>query len=170
MKKPVLYLMFGYPGAGKTTVASLIHEVTGAEHLSSDQIRLELFPEPTFSQEEHNKLYTEIDARTKALLAAGKDVIYDANLNRYSHRQEKYAICEAVGAQSKLIWVQTPREVAKLRAQQTDRLHLWPKNETPDAMFERIADVIEEPWESENYVTIAGEGVTQDKVAALLRS
>ena len=34
MQKPTLFMMFGYPGAGKTTTAEIINELTGAEHLS----------------------------------------------------------------------------------------------------------------------------------------
>src|SRR5690554_6388520 len=113
---PILYMMFGYPGAGKTTTAEIIANLTGAVHLSSDKVRLELFPEPTFSQSEHDQLYAELDRRTEALLREGRDVIYDANLNRREHRQEKYVIFRRAYATPQLIWVLSEREVARQRS------------------------------------------------------
>lgn len=160
-------MMLGYPGAGKTTTAKAIAELTGAEHISSDIIRTEMFTQPTFSQEEHDKLYAELDRRTEAALAEGKDVIYDANLNRLVHRQEKYDICKRTNAKSLLLWVKTPREIAKTRAVHDSRQHLWPKGEAPHDMFERIAKVIEEPDQHESFIEVDGTKVSPAYIAEL---
>jgi predicted kinase len=163
-----LYLMFGYPGAGKSTTAEVIAQLTGAVRLSSDHVRMELFPQPTFTQAEHDVLYNTLDARTEELLQAGKDVIYDANLNRHQHRQDKYDICKRTGATPKLLWVQTEREMAKGRALHDSRSHLWPADETPDHLFERVADALEEPGSNEPYTAINGTKVTPDYISNLL--
>lgn len=168
MSKPTLYLMAGYPGAGKTTVATMISELTGAVHISSDQTRFFLFPAPTFSQEEHDKLYEALDAKTRKLLEEGKSVIYDANLNRYEHRQQKYKICEEVDATAKLVWVQTPRLVARQRATGKDRLHYAPKEETLESLFDRIADVIEPPKNDESPIIIDGTHTNPDIIKQAL--
>lgn len=160
MHKPTLYLMFGYPGAGKTTAAALLHELTGAVHLQSDQVRLELFPQPTFSHAEHDELYRTLDTRTEQLLREGKSVIYDANLNRYQHRKDKYDICARSGATALLLWIQTPKDLAKQRAMHESRQHLWPRHETPEQLFDRVAGVIEEPAADEAYIAIDGTRVT----------
>ncbi len=156
--------MMGYPGAGKTTVAEIIAGLTGAEQLSSDKIRLELFPNPSFNDFEHEALYKEIDRRTQRLLEERKSVIYDANLNRLRHRREKYAICEKVGATPVLIWVQTPREVAKQRALHESRAQLVPDDESLESMFERISEIIEQPDSSEKPVIIEGVNVSESIV------
>ncbi len=161
-------MMFGYPGAGKTTTAEIIADLTGAVHLSSDKVRLELFPEPTFSQSEHDQLYAELDRRTEALLREGRDVIYDANLNRREHRQEKYEICRRAHATPQLIWVQTEREVARQRALHESRSPLWPKHEHPGQMFDRIAGIIEPPAASEPHITINGQAITPESVSSRL--
>lgn len=157
--------MLGYPGAGKTTTAEVIHELTGAVHLSSDKLRLEMFSRPTFDQTEHDKLYKALDAKTEKLLEEGKSVIYDANLNRYQHRVDKYGICQRTGARPVLIWVQTPKELAKQRATKTNRLHLVPKNETLEQMFDRIAGIIEEPGANEPHTVIDGTQISPEYVA-----
>jgi predicted kinase len=168
MGKHTLYLMLGYPGAGKTTIAKHIHELTGAVHLSSDELRLELFPQPTYSQEEHAAVYKALDQKTEALLAQGKSVIYDANLNRYQHRAEKYDICKKTGAKAVVIWVQVPKQFARERAVLRGHRHLVPQDETFESMFDRIAHTIEEPKTDEHVVTIEGVDVTANKVAATL--
>lgn len=162
--------MLGYPGAGKTTTAEVIQELTGAVHLSSDRLRAEMFQPPTFSQEEHGALYEALDQQTEKMLAEGRDVIYDANLNRYQHRQDKYNICERTGANSILVWVQTPKNVAKERAIDQTRSHLVPHGETAAEMFERIADIIEEPAAKEPYIAVDGTKVSQEYVTELLQN
>jgi predicted kinase len=166
--KTTLYLMLGYPGAGKTTTAHVIATITGAVHLSSDKLRLELFPEPTFSETEHLRLYRELDKRTLELLLAGKSVIYDANLNRFQHRLEKYAIAKVTGSRVVLIWVQTSAAVAKQRAGDLSRAKLWRPDEQPDQMFDRLVGVFEEPSQDEEYVTMDGIIITSDYVRAQL--
>lgn len=169
MKKTVLYLMLGYPGAGKTTTAKVIHDLTGAVHVSSDEMRLKMFPHPSFSQSEHDQLYRYIDREVEQLLRAGNNVIYDANLNRHRHRQEKYDMCARVGARPLLIWVQTAKELAKSRAVHHSRSQLVPHNESPAEMFDRIARVIEEPHPNEKYISVDGTKVTADYVRQLLQ-
>ncbi len=165
----MLYLMLGYPGAGKTTTAKVICDLTGAEHLSSDEVRLKLFPHPSFSEAEHATLYHYLDKQTEELLAQGKDVVYDANLNRFRHRKEKYDICARLDAKPVLLWIQTPKELAKVRAAHNSRIHLWPQNETPQEMFERISRVIEEPHPDESYIVIDGTKVTLEYIREKLR-
>src|SRR5436853_7687938 len=75
MSQPTLYLMLGYPGAGKTTAAKLIHELNGAVHLWGDHERRLNYPEPTYSHEETRALYDDLNYRAEQLLADGQSVI-----------------------------------------------------------------------------------------------
>ncbi len=163
-----LYMMLGYPGAGKTTAAEHIQKLTGAVHLSSDEFRSKIFEKPKFSQSEHDTLYAELDKQTTELLSAGKSVIYDANLNRLQHRIEKYDICKRTGANPKLIWVQTPKDLAKHRATDIGRQHLVPKNETLSEMFDRIALIIEEPGPVEPFTPVGGTKITSSYISQTL--
>ncbi len=160
--------MMGYPGAGKTTTAEVIQQLTGAVHLSSDKMRLETTPQPTFSQDEHNQLYKKLDQTTEELLKQGKSVIYDANLNRRQHRQEKYDICQRTGAQPVLLWVQTDKSLAKQRALDGSRAHLIPQTETADQMFDRIAEIIETPQIDEQPIVVDGTKVSAYYLGSLL--
>ena len=169
MHTPTLYLLLGLPGAGKTTTAKEISKLTGAVHLSSDNIRLELFTKPCFSQAEHDALYESLDKTCEQLLRGGKNVIYDANLNRYIHRQEKYELAKRVGAATRLLWIDVSRSTAKQRRLDEKRHHsLVPTNETPQAMFERIADIFEPPKRGEAYTLLDGTRITTDYIKSIL--
>ena len=149
-------MLLGNPGSGKTTVAKIIEEITGAKRLTSDEERFKRFSRPSFSPEEHDSLYSQLDKETANLLTVGKSVIYDANLNRYTHRADKYKICDRIGAKAVLIWLNTDRELSKHRSTDKQRQHLWPDGETPRDMFERIANLIETPRPNENPIIFDG--------------
>src|SRR5688500_5646811 len=111
MSRPILYLMLGYPGAGKTTTAKIIHELTGAVHLWADKIRNERFSEPTPSHAENLELYNYLNELTGELLATGQSVIFDTTFNFYKDRQHLREIASRYGAVTQLIWVRTPKEL-----------------------------------------------------------
>jgi predicted kinase len=158
----------GLPGSGKTTLGKMIEEITGATYLSSDDYRLLLFRKPCFSQEEHDMLYATLDHNVLHLLEAGHDVIYDANLNRLHHRQEKYDLAKKYGATIKLWWVQTPENIAKQRRVEQQDPRLVPSGETSARMFDRIAQVIEPPEKSEKFIAINGTHITRELVEKYL--
>ena len=163
--KPTLYLMMGLPGAGKTTAAKCIEKLTHAKRLSSDEARVMIWDNPSFTEQEHQELYLYLNDQTKHLLQAGKTVIYDANLNRYIHRAEKYQLADELDVDVQLIWVKTTKELAKgRRIDSAEHHHLVPKSEDPASMFERIADVIEEPDEDEPYTELDGTKISEEYV------
>lgn len=163
-------MMMGLPGAGKTTVAKIIEDLTGAIRLTSDEARLMLWEKPDFSEEEHQALYEYLDDQTHHMLAAGKSVVYDANLNRKVHRQEKYDLASKLGVSVVLCWVKTPREIAKeRRINEFEHHHLvTPKDADAGEMFERIAGVIEEPGVDESHIVLDGTNTTPEYVKQAL--
>ncbi len=166
-KKPILYLMLGYPGAGKTTVSEKIAGLTGAVHVNSDQFRLHMFKEPLgISEIQHEKMYEMLDYMTLKILKSGKSVIYDANLNRYAHRKEKYDIAKKVGAEVKLIWVQTDVEIARKRATQEAEDHPGhrPFGNMSEEVFDRLTKQIEPPFQEENPIILSGQDLSLEKI------
>jgi predicted kinase len=158
MAQAKLYLMFGYPGAGKTTAAEMVADITGAVHLCSDKFRLHMFPKPTFSEAEHAAVYGALDYMTELFLAKGLSVIYDANLNRYQHRHDKYLICQKTGSQALLLWVKTPPDLAKSRSTvlgTQDPAHR-PFGNLSINTFNRLAHEIELPRPDEEVIELDG--------------
>ena len=169
MSKPTLYLMVGYPGAGKTTAARLIAEVTGAEHLWADHERRQRHGEPTYSHAENLALYKELNDVAATKLAQGKSVVYDTNFNFFKDREKLRQIAQQAGAETKLVWVTTDKQTAKGRA--TTNAH---KQETrvlgnmPVEHFERMSRNLEEPASSEQPIKIEGRDLTAATVRAYL--
>lgn len=156
MAKPALYLFVGYPGAGKTTAARLIQEKTDAVHLWADHERLKLFGKPTHSQEESVRLYEQLNTAAEYLLAQGKSVIFDTNFNFAGDRAHLREIAERHGAQTFIIWLTTPKSVAKQRAVHDNNLRNGYEFLMSDKQFETIADKLEPPSKYENPIKIDG--------------
>lgn len=170
LMKARLFLMLGYPGAGKTTTAEIVSKLTGAVHLSSDRFRLAMFPEPKFTPEEHQAVYGALDYLTELLLSKGVSVIYDANLNRYQHRHEKYLICHKTGAEATLLWVQADAELAKKRATiHGDNDDKRPYGNLAPDVFDRLVHEIEPPHTEEPRIDVDGTRVNEIYIRQLLQ-
>lgn len=169
MSKPTLYLMVGYPGAGKTTVAKIIAELTGAVHLWADQERQKMFGEPTHSKAESRQLYAHMNREAERLLAEGQSVVFDTNFNFLRDRERLRRVAAEQGASAKLIWLITDRSLAFRRAAlesegQPTRLFGNMKQE----VFERMADHLEMPTAAEQPVKIDGQNVTAAQIKQAL--
>ncbi len=53
-KKPVLVLLYGMSGSGKTFFSRQLTDQFQAAHLQADRIRSELFQNPSFNKEENH--------------------------------------------------------------------------------------------------------------------
>lgn len=154
---PTLYLFIGYPGAGKTTTALKLAEATGAEHVWADRERRRMFGNPSHSFEESRQLYDVLNKQAESLLKSGKSVIFDTNFNYRADREHLRAIADSAGADTKTIWITTPREIAYHRA-----VHDSEGRETrqfgnmSESEFNTMADRLEPPDESEKVIKLDG--------------
>lgn len=155
MAKPTLYLFVGYPGAGKTTVSQLIEEETGAIHLWVDRERQKMFDVPTHSLPESAELYGYLNELTGQLLCDGKSVIFDTNFNYRKDRDYLRTIATKNNANTLVVWITTPKELAKKRA--TDPAHRerngYEATMSPED-FDRLSNHLQEPTKDENFIKI----------------
>jgi predicted kinase len=161
---PRLYFFVGYPGAGKTTIAQIIHAETDAVHLWADHERRKLFAEPNHSHEESEALYKYLDETTDKLLAEGKSVLFDTNFNFTADRELMRQIAQRHNAEPVLIWVTTPKEVARQRA-----VHdMNPRNGYDSSMsaeqFDSIVAKLQPPTKDENPIKIDGAKLDKSTV------
>lgn len=157
MNKPKLYLFVGYPGAGKTTVARLIADATNAVHIWTDQERHAMFGKATHAEEESNKLYEHLNNRVDRLLSEGKSVIFDTNFNFRSDRKYLADIAAKHHAETVIVWMTTPKEVAKRRALDvTHHKHNGYDEVMSAKTFESLSNHLEEPGEDEHPIKLDG--------------
>lgn len=168
-QQPTLYIFVGYPGAGKTSVARYLHEATGAVHLWADKERQKMFGYPTHSLKESQALYDALNNRTETLLSEGKSVIYDTNFNYRSDRELMKSIANRHNAAMHLIWLTTPKEVAKSRA-----LHHSHRDRNgylvtmTEQEFNHLCDHTETPNEEELPIKIDGTKLDEEVINKLL--
>ena len=171
MSQSTLFLMLGYPGAGKTTAAEIIHHLTGAEHLWADRERNKRFPNPTHSHEENLALYAQLNGEAARLLQQGKSVIFDTNFNYYRDRERLRQIAAQAGAQTMVIWIATHKDLARIRAVERSEgqpTRVWGNMSLED--FERIAGGLEEPQHHEQVIKLDGQVLTHEDVENALKS
>ncbi|HSW99438.1 MAG TPA: AAA family ATPase [Patescibacteria group bacterium] len=168
MIHPTLFLMVGYPGAGKTTTAKLIHELTGAIHLWADHERNHRFPNPTHNHDENLELYAALNTEARDLLRSGKSVIYDTNFNFYKDRKKLRILAAKEGVQTIVIWITTPKDLARERATVHGEGHTRIWGNMPVERFERISGNLQLPESGEHVIELDGTDLTRETVAQAL--
>jgi len=165
MPKQTLYLLIGYPGAGKTTVAQAISQETGAKHLWADHERQQMFGKPQHTLDESIALYNHLNKITRKLLSEGKSVIFDTNFNFFNDRENLRQIAASENVETIIIWVTTPRSTAEARAVTIpDNTHNRILGSMTKQEFDTIADKLEIPDKDEKVIKIDGTKLDQDEL------
>ena len=84
----MIIIICGLPGVGKSTLAKSLSPMINATILSSDKIRKELFPTPTYSPFERKLVYDVMIMLAKYLNEVKCNCILDATFNREDSRLE----------------------------------------------------------------------------------
>lgn len=169
--KPVLFYTIGYPGAGKTTLAARLSSWLGGAHLRGDVIGLELFRIPTYSPQERQMVYAEMNRRAAAQLAAGKHVLYDASANTVAQRAQVAQLAHNAGTAAVGLWVQTPLKLAKQRAAAARDQGIAGRvvRIIPPHVFDQYIAAFEAPRAGEQIVIIPGDAPFHQQYRQLRR-
>ncbi len=115
-----LFMMIGIPASGKTSLAEQIANSEGAEIVSSDNIRKELYGNENI-QGDSNEVFKTVENRIINGLKNNKNMIYDATNINYKRRMEFLQKIRKLKIEKIAIMVATPYEQCLIRNSQRER-------------------------------------------------
>ena len=113
--RPVLVVVSGLPGTGKTYFCGKLAERLPLAILESDALRKVLFSSPSYSSEESSRLFLAVHRLIERLLKRGISLILDATNLSEQHREYLYSIADHLGVKLVLVRVEAPPEVVRQR-------------------------------------------------------
>lgn len=108
-----LTIVCGLPGVGKTTTARNIAADNDATIIRSDVVRKQLFPEPTYANQETEQVYEAVLDRARASLP--EPVVLDATFRRKRHRDKAVALAQRERVDYRIVKVECDEHVVKRR-------------------------------------------------------
>ena len=143
--QPILIILIGAPGSGKTHVAEQFSAQNDFVHINSDSVRAKYFPNPQFTAEERARVYVKIYEVIDKTLAESNNVVFDGNLLTNNDRFEALEHYQKMGAKVLFVFLDIPREIAIERALSRKTSDDGLYNEMPEERALRMHDTFEAP-------------------------
>ena len=109
--RPVLVVISGLPGSGKSYFGRMLVAQVPLFVLESDILRKVLFPTPSYSRLESARLFRACHSLIGELLRQGIPLLLDATNLIEGHRERLYHIADRLGVKSVLVYLKAPPEV-----------------------------------------------------------
>lgn len=170
LSKPTLFLLYGFPGSGKTYFARQMCETVQAVHLQSDRIRYELFEAPRYDRQEDEVIMHLMTYMAEEFLNVGVSVVFDMNVMRLSQRRILREMARKAHATHLLIWFQMDAENAFLRLSRRDRRKSDDRYSRPldRTTFDEQISAMQNP-ENEDYIVLSGKHAFNSQRSAIIR-
>lgn len=154
---PVLVVLMGAPGSGKSHLARPLAAGLGAVVVATDELRRHLFVAPSYARAESRTVFALAHAVCRLLLAAGRAVVFDATNLREADRRPVRALATNAGVPVILVRVTAPDAVVRERL--AGRLARVSPHDLSDAdirVYEAMRERFEEP--AVPYLTVDSSG------------
>jgi predicted kinase len=168
--KPLLVLLYGFPGAGKTHFARQLSENLASAHVHGDRIRYELFEQPQYDRQENAIVTQLMQYMSEEFLSAGINVIYDMNAMRKGQRASLREMARKKGAKTIVVWFQMDADTAFDRTQNRDRRKADDKYamEYTHDVYKRYISHMQHP-QLEDYVVVSGKHTYSSQQTAFFK-
>jgi predicted kinase len=116
LARPLILILVGLPGAGKSFFARQFSEMFGAPMVSYDRMRFELFAKTQLSQSEHDIVHRIANYQMEELVKTHRSFLIDGGASALADRQKLEQVAKKHGYGTLVIWVQTDEVTSKSRA------------------------------------------------------
>jgi predicted kinase len=171
LARPLLILVIGLPGAGKSFFARHFSDTFGAPLVSADEMQFELFDPPKFSPLEYGLVKRLAERQLTQLTKTRSSIIIDGICNTRQERQQLEQFAAAHNYGTLVVWVQTDEPTAKNRSttrnkkRPGDELNVKLTAEQYATQAKRVA----QPVKTEDYVVISGKHTYSTQAKMVLR-
>lgn len=115
---PVLVIMSGLPGSGKSYVSQQLAHRLPAVVIESDRVRKVLYHRPCYGAEESALVHRICQELIRRLLSRGVRVVFDATNLVEFQREILYSLAERSGANLVIVRTMAPEAVIRQRLEQ----------------------------------------------------
>ena len=154
-RKPIVYLICGFIGAGKTTFAKKLEKKTGAVRITKDEWSIRLIGnDPTIDgYEEWDRKIIGLSRDIAFYLAEkGIDVIMDEGFWAKEQRDELRRKIDAIGANAVMYYVETPIETIRERIVGRNNNFTKDSFQISREMLDNYLTYWQPPREDEDYI------------------
>jgi predicted kinase len=171
LTKPLVLLMVGHPGSGKSFFARQFSETFGAPTVNFNRMRYELFSQPQYSQNEQAVIQNIANYQIEELLKTQRTFIVDGGMNPRADRQKLHNAAKEAGYGTLAVWVQTDLATCKQRSlkrnsQQADDKYAAPITED---QFDLLVKRLTAPNQLEQSVVISGKHTYSTQARTVLK-
>ncbi len=169
--RPLLIMLYGYPGSGKSFFARELTNHVQAAHIQDDRIRAELFEKPNYSKQENQFVTQFMNYMTEEFLNAGVTVVYDTNANTEAKRRLITKLAKKTNAIPLIVWLQIDMETAFFRAQNRDKRKTDDKYAKPidRRTYDEVIKRMENPSRKEDFMVVSGKHTFLSQKNAVVR-
>lgn len=151
-----LFILCGFPYAGKSYVATQVQTKTDITFVSIDDIfhargfdwNSNTLPDASTWE----KIFSESYEQTKKALTAGMNVMYDSTNQTKVSRDKLREVAKSVGANTKVIYIKSPVEIVWKRWEENQKNLTRPV--VSKELVQQTIDMFEEPTEDESVIVI----------------
>lgn len=144
--KPILAVMVGISGSGKSTYATGLKTSLKAELVETDSIRVELTGNAE-DQSQNGRVFEVARKRVNDYLSQGKNTIIDATSLNIKERKDWIDIGKANNAEIRAYFIDTP--VSDCKAQNSKRAR-----KVPEWVIDKQANKLFGPTKSEGFDSV----------------
>jgi predicted kinase len=171
LTKPTVFLLYGFPGSGKTHFARQFCAEVQAAHLQDDRIRSELFESPRHDKKENSIVTHLTQYMAEEFLSAGVSVVLDVNVARARDRHFLRELARRNKAHTVLVWFQMDADSAFSRISKRDRRKADDKYSPviDRQAFNELVSKMQNPTGTEDYIVVSGKHTFSTQRSAVIK-